>query len=66
MRRCPAEPKAVVISSEGVKRTTRQGGRILTALEDRVGPYETPPSTFSEWLKNRLLKLAEHYNVVKR
>jgi ferredoxin-type protein NapG len=66
MRRCPTEPKAVIISPEGAKRTRRQGGRFLTVLEDRVGPYEIPPAPFHEWLKNRLLNLAEHYSVVKR
>lgn len=66
MRRCPTEPKAIYISPEGARRTQRQGGRILMAVEDRVGPYENPPPAFPEWLKNRLLKLAEHYGVKKR
>ena len=66
MRRCPTEPKAVIISAEGAKRTHRQEGRILAALEDRVGPYETPPPTFPQWLKIRMEKLAEHYGMLKR
>jgi len=66
MRRCPAEPRAVIISPEGAKRTVWQGGRFLTVLEDRVGPYEVPPPTFTKWLRDRLLKLAENYGVVKR
>ncbi len=66
MRRCPAEPKAVYISPEGARRTRRQGRRILTALEDRVGPYEVPPDPFSKWFVNRLEKLAEHYSILKK
>jgi ferredoxin-type protein NapG len=65
MRRCPTEPKAIIISPEGAKRTRREEGRILTALTDRVGPYENPPPTFPIWLRNRLEKLAEHYGILK-
>ena len=66
MRRCPTEPRAIYISPEGAHRTVRQEGRILVALEDRVGPYENPPAAFPEWLKNRFAKLAEHYGISKR
>ena len=66
MRRCPTEPKSIIISPEGAKRTHRRGGNILLALEDRVGPYENPPPAFPEWLKDRFAKLAEHYGIVKR
>jgi ferredoxin-type protein NapG len=65
MRRCPTEPKSIYISPEGARRTRRQEGRILAALQDRVGPYENPPPTFPKWLKNRLEKLAEHYGIQK-
>jgi len=66
MRRCPTEPKSIIISPEGARRTKRQPGRFILAVEDRVGPYEVPPPAYSEWFKNRLEKLAEHYGIVKR
>ncbi len=66
MRRCPTEPKSIIISPEGAQRTRRQEGRILTALEDRVGPYENPPPPFETWLSNRIEKLAQHYGILKR
>ncbi|MHC1725418.1 MAG: 4Fe-4S dicluster domain-containing protein [Syntrophobacteraceae bacterium] len=66
MRRCPTEPKSIYISSEGARRTHRQEGRILMAVEDRVGPYEVPPPPFSEWFKNRIEKLAERYSLLKK
>ncbi|MEN6437254.1 MAG: 4Fe-4S dicluster domain-containing protein [Syntrophobacter sp.] len=66
MRRCPTEPKSIYISPEGARRTHRQDGRILVALNDRVGPYENPPPPFSKWFTNRLEKLAEHYSILKK
>lgn len=66
MRRCPTEPKAIYISPEGARRTHRQEGRILTALNDRVGPYEVEPPPFSSWLQTRIQKLAEHYGMLKK
>lgn len=66
MRRCPTEPKSIIISPEGAKRTHRQEGRILTALDDRVGPYDVPPPPFHTWFTNRLQKLAEHYGMLKK
>lgn len=61
MRRCPTEPKAIFISPEGAKRTERPKEHFLTALEDRVGPYEVEPSPYSTWFMDRLQKLSELY-----
>jgi ferredoxin-type protein NapF len=66
VRRCPEEPKAVYISPEGARRVQRPEGRLLAALEDRVGPYESPPPTYSEWFMNRIEKLAEQYGILKK
>ncbi len=65
MRRCPTDPKAIFISPEGAKRTTRPEARFLAALEDRVGPYEVAPPPYSEWFVNRLRKLGELYLNIK-
>lgn len=65
VRRCPTDPKSLFISPEGAKRTQRPQSHFLTTLEDRVGPYEAPPPTYSQWLGNRLAKLAEVYGLKK-
>jgi ferredoxin-type protein NapF len=66
VRRCPVEPKAVYISPEGARRVARPEGRLLTELEDRVGPYESPPPAYPEWFVNRIEKLAEQYGILKK
>jgi ferredoxin-type protein NapG len=65
MRRCPTEPKSIIISPEGAKRTHRPPERFLTRIEDRIGPYEAPPDPYSEWFVKRLEKLAGLYGLNK-
>ncbi len=62
LRRCP-EPGSLLLTSEGAKRYQPQPGRIITRLEDRVGPYEIEPAPYSEWFLNRLRSLAGHYGL---
>lgn len=64
VRRCPTEPKAVTISYKGAKRFDPTGKRVALRLEDRVGPYEVPPSDFKTWFVNRIRTLSEHYGLV--
>lgn len=64
IRRCPAKG-ALYLDPAGAKRYEPQPGRILTHLEDRVGPYEVAPPSHSEWFANRIRLLARRYGLVE-
>lgn len=64
IRRCP-EPGALYLDPSAAKRYQPQPGRIITTLEDRVGPYEVAPPSYSEWFSNRIRMLARNYGLMK-
>jgi ferredoxin-type protein NapG len=66
VRKCPTEPKSIIISYEGAKRFAPPEVRFALQLEDRVGPYEFPPPDFKTWFVNRIKTLSEHYGIAKR
>lgn len=64
VRRCPAAKEGALFLDAGLaKRYEPQPGRIITRLEDRVGPYEVPPPSYGEWFANRLRILANKYGL---
>lgn len=64
IRRCP-EPGSLYLDSSKAKRYQPQPGRIITSLEDRIGPYEVPPPSYPEWLTKRIRILARNYGLIK-
>ena len=66
VRKCPTEPKSIIISYEGAKRFAPPDDRFALHLENRVDPYEFPPPDFKTWFVNRVRTLAEHYGIAKR
>lgn len=64
IRRCP-DPGALYLDPKAAMRYQPQPGRIITALEDRVGPYEVPPPSYPEWFANRIRILARNYGLIK-
>jgi len=64
IRRCPV-PGALYVDPAGAKRYQPQPGRIITALEDRLGPHETPQPTYPEWFSRRIRALARNYGLIK-
>lgn len=64
VRRCP-EPGSLLLVSEGAKRYQPQPERLITRLEDRVGPYDVPPPSYEEWFANRLRNLARQYGLLE-
>jgi ferredoxin len=61
---CP-EKQALYLDPAGAKRYAPQPGRILTRLEDRVGPYEVAPPSYPDWFANRVRLLARHYGLTE-
>jgi len=64
IRRCP-EPGALYLDPAGARRFQPQPGRIIVALEDRVGPYEVPPPSYSEWFSKRIRILAQNFGLIE-
>ena len=64
IRRCPAEG-ALRLDPAGAKRYEPQPGKLITRLDDRVGPYEIPPPSYPEWFANRMRLLAQRYGLLK-
>ena len=62
VRRCPAEG-AITIDGSFARRYDAHPERLVTALPDRVGPYDVAPPTYDQWLLNRLRVLAQHYGL---
>ncbi|MGC9324718.1 MAG: 4Fe-4S dicluster domain-containing protein [Desulfomonilia bacterium] len=62
--RCPTDPKSIVVYYDRVKRYEPPEKGFRVRLEDRLGPYEFPPDPFITWLKNRILRLAQHYGIL--
>jgi len=64
-KRCPVEPKAIVVHYDKIKRYNPSENRVVFRLEDRVAPYEFPPPDFKTWFAERIEKLARHYGIMK-
>jgi len=64
-RRCPTNPKSIVIHYDKFKRFEAPSKGLALRLEDRVEPYQFPPPDFKTWFVQRIEKLARYYGVIE-
>ncbi len=65
-RRCPTDPKSIIVHYEKLTRYQPSDKHLTVRLEDRVAPYEFPPDDFKTWLRKRINKLAHHYGIIEK
>lgn len=64
-RRCPTDPKSIVVHYEKHRRYDRPADRVALRLEDRVKPLPTPPQDFRTWLVDRVERLARYHGLIE-
>jgi len=64
-RRCPTNPKSIVIHYDKFKRFEAPSKGLVLRLEDRVEPYQFPPPDFKTWFVQRIEKLARYYGIIE-
>ncbi|HDP26166.1 MAG TPA: 4Fe-4S dicluster domain-containing protein [Deltaproteobacteria bacterium] len=63
-RRCPTDPKSIVVHYEKVRRYEPTPRGFTVRLEDRLGPPRFPPDPFSTWFQKRISQLARRYRII--